>query len=201
MLERFDFPYLPTKTRNVLEREIKTSESCGKASGSPTTVFPRVLGPALPFSWQPVECRSIPNQVLIPHWYQQCLQGIKANSVTVLSQQTGWGCARCCEETQLGCHLACSAWEGDDRSTSSKLNLFLWALCYCRPVRCAPLPKQPHPLDTIPVMKHTTPLVEDPPRATLWPHTLTTMFRVRVYGRWESQERTSDCSKVSVHPS
>lgn len=204
MLESFDFHYLPAETRNFLEWRIKIRKSCGKASGSPTRVFPRILGPGVTFAMAAygLLCfRSMPNSVLIPHRYQQCLHSIKAFSVTLLPQWRGWACARCCEETQLGHHLVCFAWESYDRSTSFKLNLVIWALCYCSPVRCGPVTKQPYPLDTAPVTKHTTALVEDSPKAVLWPHLLTTVFRVRVYSRCESQEWTSDGSKASVNPS
>lgn len=189
IVEHFDFHNLPAETRNFLQWGIKTSESCGKASGSPTRVFPRVQGPCVTFFMAAcrVLCfRSMPNPALTPHCFQQCLHSIKAFSVILLPQQSRRGRARSCEKTQLGYHLACFAWEGYDKSTSFKLYLVIWALCYCNPVRCAPIPKQPHPLDTIPVRRHTRALVENPPKATLWPHILTTVFRVRAYSRCEN---------------
>lgn len=140
IVEHFDFHNLPAETRNFLQWGIKTSESCGKASGSLTTVFPRVQGPCVTFFMAAcrVLCfRSMPNPALTPHCFQQCLHSIKAFSVILLPQQSRRGCARSCEKTQLGYHLACFAWEGYDKSTSFKLYLVIWALCYCNPVRCA----------------------------------------------------------------
>lgn len=131
MLECFDFHYLPAETRNFLEWRIKVSEFCGKVSGSPTRVFPRILGPGVSFAMAAcgLLCfRSMPNSVLISHRYQQCLHSIKALSVTLLPQWRGWGCARCCEETQLGHHLACFA------MTKAPASSLIWLFGPCASV-------------------------------------------------------------------